>query len=394
MMKSERLWTKDFILVSTINATLTFVFYLLIVIIGVYATATFQASVSQAGLITGIFIIGTLIGRLFTGYFIDSFGHKKTLLAGLILFGLTSCLYFIQVSIELLIITRFLHGMALGAGSTATGTIVAQVIPRARSAEGIGYYSMSSTISTALGPLIGLFMMHHTSFTFIFMLCTSLSIIGLGFSFWLRVPAKTNSAKRPEQRFALSNFIERKSLPIAVVALLCAFCFSAVLSYINAYALELDLVKAASFFFLIYSIAIFMSRPFTGRLLDNRGANMIMFPAILLFAAGLLVLGLTKSPFLLLLSGALIGLGFGNIQSSAQAIAVLSAHPKRIGLATSTFYIFMDIGLGFGPYLLGLLIPFMGYANMYFVLSGIVLCTLLVYELLHGRKDRKRMRML
>ena len=67
MLSKPKLWTKDFIIVSTINFFLTIVFYLLIVIMGVYAVNEFNASISQAGLVTGIFIIGTLIGRLFIG---------------------------------------------------------------------------------------------------------------------------------------------------------------------------------------------------------------------------------------------------------------------------------------------------------------------------------------
>lgn len=61
----ELLWTKDFIIVSGINFLINLVFYLLIVIIGEYAVDQFHASTSEAGLVTGIFIIGSLIGRLF-----------------------------------------------------------------------------------------------------------------------------------------------------------------------------------------------------------------------------------------------------------------------------------------------------------------------------------------
>ena len=59
-----KLWTKDFTIVSAVNFFVTLVFYLLIVIIGVYAVDEFDASTSQAGLVTGIFIVGSLIGRL------------------------------------------------------------------------------------------------------------------------------------------------------------------------------------------------------------------------------------------------------------------------------------------------------------------------------------------
>ena len=90
--------------------------------------------------------------------------------------------------------------------------------------------------------------------------------------------------------FKLSNFIEPKALPIALITLVVAFCYSSVLSFINFYAIEIDLVSTASFFFLVYSIAVLISRPFTGRLMDVKGANYIMYPAFVLFTAGMLLL--------------------------------------------------------------------------------------------------------
>ncbi|RKJ47353.1 MFS transporter, partial [Butyricicoccus sp. 1XD8-22] len=114
-------------------------------------------------LVTGIFIIGTLIGRLVIGSSIDKIGRKKTLFIGLILYVITTSMYFIQVDINFLLITRLLHGITLGVASTATGTIVAQIIPTTRKGEGIGYYSMSATLATAIGPFIGLLMSQHSS---------------------------------------------------------------------------------------------------------------------------------------------------------------------------------------------------------------------------------------
>ena len=62
-----KLWTKDFIVVSSVNFLITLVFYLLLVTIAVYAVDELHATTSQAGLVTGIFIIGTLVGRLIIG---------------------------------------------------------------------------------------------------------------------------------------------------------------------------------------------------------------------------------------------------------------------------------------------------------------------------------------
>lgn len=391
-MSKSKLWTKDFIIVSSINFLLTLVFYLLIVIIGVYAVAEYHATASQAGLVTGIFIVGTLIGRLFIGRSIDLIGRKRTLFIGLILYILSTTLYFIHFGIGFLLITRLLHGITLGIASTATGTIVAQIIPGSRRGEGIGYYSMSATLATAIGPFVGLYMSQHTSTQIIFILCLVLGIISLITAFFVYVPVLEGATKTNETKgFKLSQFIEPKAVPIALITLVVAFCYSSVLSFINFYAIEIDLVSAASFFFLVYSIAVLISRPFTGRLMDVKGANYVMYPAFIFFTAGMLLLGFAHSSLLLLAAGILIGLGFGNMQSCTQAIAIKLTPAHRMGLATSTFFIFLDAGLGFGPYLLGFFIPITGYSTLYMILGVVVLVSSALYFLLHGKKERASM---
>ncbi|MED4688243.1 MFS transporter [Peribacillus frigoritolerans] len=384
-----RLWTKDFVIVSSINFFITLIFYLLMVTLAIYAVNELDASTSEAGLISGIFIIGTLIGRLLIGRFIDSIGRKKTLFIGLIFFTLTTILYFVDLGIGFLLVNRLIHGMAMGMASTATGTIVAQIIPATRKGEGIGYYSMSATLATAIGPFIGLFMAQHTSFQVIFSFCLALGVISLITAFFLYVPALKVTAKVTESKgFKLSNFIEPKALPISIITLLLAFCYSSVLSFISFYAIEIDLVNTASFFFVVYAVAVLISRPFSGPLMDRKGSNFIMYPAFIIFGVGLLLLSMTTNSFTLLAAGFLIGLGFGNMQSSSQAIAVKLTPPHRMGMATSTFFIMLDAGLGFGPYILGFIIPVTGYSTLYVILGVLVILTSVLYHFLHGKKER------
>ncbi|KAB2330463.1 MFS transporter [Cytobacillus depressus] len=384
----DKLWTKDFILVSLVNFFLSLVFYLLIVTIGVYAVDKFSASTTQAGLIAGIYIIGTLLGRLIIGRFIEFLGRKRTLYMGLIFFTMVTLLYFVHYGVTFLLITRFLHGAAMGVASTAAGTIVTQVIPDERKGEGIGYYSMGAALATALGPFIGLYMSQYFNFQMIFILCLALGVISLAVSFSLYVPIMKGPQKTVDlKNFKISNFIELKALPIAVITFLSSFCYSGVLSYINFYAIEIDLVKAASFFFLVYSLAVLVSRPITGRLMDVKGANLVLYPAFFILGVGLLLLSFVEKSITLLAAGILIGLGFGNIQSCTQTIAVKLTPTERMGLATSTFFIFLEGGLGFGPYFLGYVIPITGYGILYAILGIAVLAISILYYFLHGKKE-------
>ncbi|WP_422122470.1 MFS transporter [Planococcus sp. X10-3] len=388
-LNKPKLWTKEFVLISTVNFFLTLVFFLLIVTIAVYAVAEFDATTSEAGLATGIAIIGTMTGRIIIGRLIEKIGRKRTLIIGLILFVLTTLLYFVNLGLPFLMTNRFLHGMTLGMASTAAGTIVAQIIPMTRKGEGIGYFSMSSTLATAIGPFIGLFMSQRTSFEMIFALCVVFGIISLAFALFVKVPAVDYSVKSDKTKgFKISDFLEPRALPIALITFTAALCFSSILSFINFYAIEIDLVETASFFFVVYAIAVLISRPFTGRLMDIRGANFVMYPAFVALAAGLLLLSTATSSLSFLTAAVLIGFGFGNLQSTTQAIAVKLTPPHRMGLATSTFFIFLDAGLGFGPYILGFIIPLTGFSTLYVILGFTALAASILYYVLHGKKER------
>lgn len=388
-MTKPGLWTRDFIIVSALNFLVVLVFYLLIVVVGLYASRELQASASQAGLVAGVFIVGTLAGRVLIGQVIDRFGRKRSLLLGLLLAAATSLLYFIQLGIGFLIINRFLHGIGVGFAATAIATVVAHLIPPSRTGEGIGYFSMSASLATAIGPFIGIFMMQHVAFSTILMLCSVLSgaccLVGL----WLRVPEIARD-KMPRAGLSLARLLEPRVVPLCSIVLLAGVCFSGVLSFLNAYAAERNLTQAASFFFLVYALTLLASRPFVGRLLDRRGANIVMYPAFVLLALGLATLGLAETGAFLLLSALLIGLGFGNLMSSIQAISIRLVEPERMGLATSTFFIFVDSGLGFGPYLLGLIIHYTGYADLYLWLGLMAVFAAGAYYLAHGRKVRAR----
>ncbi|GLB60072.1 hypothetical protein NCCP133_22040 [Cytobacillus sp. NCCP-133] len=56
-------------------------------------------------------------------------------------------------------------------------------------------------------------------------------------------------------------------------------------------------------------------------------------------------------------------------------------------MATSTFFIFLDTGLGFGPYLRGFIIPVTGYSILYSLMALFILLTAGLYYILHGKKE-------
>lgn len=386
-MEKEKLFTKDFITTSVVNFVLTLSMYLLLVVMATYAIETHAASASMAGFVASIFIIGSLCGRLFAGRLITKLGTKKMLIIGTILFLIMTLCYFIPSNLLLLMAIRLIHGIGFGIATTATGTIVSQVMPASRGGEGIGYFSLSTVLSTAIGPLIGIYLMRTQGFESIFVFSFIIGVVSLLLTLFIKPPYIISHVQ--QTGFKWSQYFEVRSLPISLMMFYGALAYSSILSFITAHAAEVNLMSAGSLYFLVYALIILASRPFTGRIMDIRGGNSIIYPGIILFAIGLVLLSQSTSTLMFLLAAAIIGLGYGNFQSATQAIAVKAAPKERMGLANSTYFIFLDLGLGFGPVALGYLIPTFGYRGVYLGLAAYMVVGIFVYFLLHGRKDKQ-----
>ncbi|GHU08154.1 MFS transporter [Betaproteobacteria bacterium] len=384
------IFTRDFIIIAMINLMVMLAYYLLFIVSGPYAHESFNASPSAAGLVAGLMLIGCLAGRFTTGGIIHAVGFKKILLGGIVIYTISMLLYFVAHNLPALMAVRFLSGVGVGCIGTVTATLVAYIIPAHLSGRGISYFSMSTILALALGPFLGIKLMQYLPFWLIFLICSLFGIISFIIAITLKIPhtdmQDSIQSGSASSRFHLQNYIDRDVVPLACVVLLIAICYGCLQAFLSFYAKELDLVHAAGYFFLIYAIAVFVLRPITGKLFDRRGANIIIYPALVLAVCGFIVLGLTRSASWLLLSGILLGAGIGNFQSTAQ-VASLKLVPKtRLGQATSTFFIFLDLGIGIGPYLLGTLIPYLGYSKLFFILAAISAICLPIYYVTHGKK--------
>ena len=193
-----------------------------------------------------------------------------------------------------------------------------------------------------------------------------------------------------KQGFKLHDFIEKKAMPISVIMVFMGIAYAGVISFFNSFAIEIQLQDAASVFFTVYAVFLFVSRPFTGRLLDLKGDNIVIYPALILFALSLLLLSQAHSGLVLLLAGVLLALGFGTVMSCGQAIAVKESPRHRIGLATSTFFICVDGGMGIGPFIAGVIIPSVGFRGMYLTLAVVVFLSIILYYFVHGKKATLR----
>lgn len=378
------IFNRNFTVVAIINLIVMTAYYLLFITSTAYAQQLYAVGLSTAGFTAGIMVIGCLVGRFLTGNLLSLLGCRGILFMGLLLYSVSIAASFLVDSLSMLFIQRLFVGIGVGIIGTATGTIVAYVVPQHYHGLGISLFSMSTALALALGPFLGITISRYLSYTILIQVCLGLGLVCLVVFCGLHGLPQMRHRQRPV--FALNSYIDPRVVRFSLVALITCLSYGCVQAFMTSFAAERGLSGPASIFFLVYALAALGTRPLTGRLFDLHSENIIFYPALLLTALSLLLLSYAHSTELLLLSGLILGMGFGNFQSAGQAVSLSLVSKSRFAQATTTFFIFFDLGLGLGPYLFGFLVPIVGYSGMYQTLAGVVLCALIIYYLLHGRK--------
>lgn len=393
-MEQKSLWNKDFLLDTGINFVVYLIYYLLMVIIAVVAKDELGASLSEAGLASGIFIVGTLLARLQFGKAIELYTRRRTLYGGLLFYLVTTLLYFYIPNLTVMYIIRLLNGLAYGIVSTATNTIISACIPADKRGEGINYYGLSTSLAAAVGPFLGMFLMLITDFRFIIGLCTVLVIACAVGCVFLHVDeiALSEEERAYMKAISVDNYVERRVMTISLIGFLMGFAYSSVLTFLASYAREIHLVQAGTFFFVVYAVVITVTRPLTGIIFDRKGENYVLYPCYLCLAAGLFLLYATGTAWQLLLAGVFVGLGYGTFMSNGQAVCIKLTPPHRVSVALSTYFVALDLGLGVGPYVLGMLHCMLTFPQLYAVAGVIAIVCFFLYYGLYGRRSVKAVR--
>ena len=360
----ERIFTKSFFLIFTALLFTALVMYALMSTVTEYASSM-GSSATIAGLVSGIYIFGGLCSRIYSANALDRKDWKRLALIFLAVHFLACILYFFADNTVFLIIVRFIHGLGFGAASNAIVTIATEILPKKRFGEAFGYFMLGTTIAVGLGPYIGGFFYDIWGADGSFLLAAIFSAIAFVSMYMLdlsNVSLKEDDSKR-ERNNSLEKLFEIKAIPVSLFTALTALGYVSILSFYRLYAVEVDLVDIFSIFFLIYSIVLLASRPVAGRIQDNHGDKFICIFGIVVQAIGLFLIA--------------SALGFGTLNSVCATIVTRNASLNRRSYAISTFYVFCDGTIGFGPALLGCFVSASsGYAPIYYIASFITILAL------------------
>lgn len=384
----DKIWTPVFTAITAINFLHSLGFYLLLVMLTQYSVLAFGVSYGVAGLGMTVYVVSSVLTRMFLGSRIDVWGPKVALIVGFA-FNIAACLIYLpQISFELLLVGRFIHGVGNGLCSGAAAAAAAIVLPSSRKAEGMGYYNVATPLAGGIGPTIAImFINYFDSYFAMFVLLLVVNILGTAFCLLIpmsRVRAQGRHAEN--DRALLSRIVYLKALPLTAIVMLAFFCYSGVVSFLTLFADARDLQFGASLYFIVYAVVGLVTRPWLGRVVDRKGENRVLYATIPVIAFAFVILALSQNDAILLLSALFMGIGVGGTQSVLMGVVTKLAPAGQQGLAQSTFINGMDIGLGIGPVLLGVVVGQCGYVSTFFIIALIALAIEPIYYAIHGRK--------
>ena len=150
-----------------------------------------QASASSVQWVVEAYalFLGALI--LIGGSLGDQFGRKRIFLLGVIVFAIASVFCGISQNIEQLIIARSVQGIGGALLTPGSLAIIRSSFDSAERGKAIGTWSGFSAITSALGPLLGGWLVQNTSWRWIFFINIPLAVIVLIVSV-LHLPESTS----------------------------------------------------------------------------------------------------------------------------------------------------------------------------------------------------------
>jgi len=380
MEKSEKLWSRNFVLIIVINF-LVFMNHIMLLSTFPFYIESLGGSEALAGLAATLFSFVAVLCRPFVGWMLDN-GKRRTILSiglcGMILMPLG---YMAASVIFLAFVFRMVHGAALALSNTSTATIASDVIPRSRFSEGMGMFGMATALATSCAPALGLYLMNSFSYTVLF-LCAAGSIVIAVILFLLLRLKPVGATPHPLNVRALFS---KSAVPASAIALVFMLTFGALENFLAKYAAEKAL-PSGGLFFAIMAVMLLIVRFTLGKYADRKGEGMFVYSCNAAMFAAFLLLSLAPNNVTFILAAILAGYGFGGLEPALQSMAVHSSSPAERGSANSTFLCAYDIGIGLGGGIAGWLITAAGYENMFLVLSAANIISVLMY-VFWGRHD-------
>jgi MFS family permease len=365
---TQKILTRDFVLAFFAQFAFSFVFSLLIPTLPIYLSRVGSTEV-EIGILIGILGFSSLVLRPFVGRALLKIPEKNFMIAGALLFTLTSVAYLLAPPFWPFLIVRILQGIGFAFFSTASYTLVANISPEAHRGQSLSYFYLAFNISAALAPPFGMFLINHFRFTLLFLVCTGLSLCSL---FITNQLGKRQGAPLQGSSIEDGFFLSRKALTPSIIGSFSLFMWGALAAFFPLYAINHGVANPGLFFTTI-AIVLILSRVLGGKILDLYSKERIILPCLFTYIISMIILAFSKTLPMFILVAVIWGIGHAFL-IPALIVYTLDRVDSSPGPAMGTFYAIIDLGWSLGPVIMGIIIYTASYPIMFLclALTGII----------------------
>jgi len=362
---ADRVFTRDFSLAILANLFSFASMYVLLATLPLYVVAI-GGTVSDAGVVLACFTLSAVVVRPVVGRLSDRRAKKAIMLAGAVILAASSLLYAPVHSVPLLMAVRVFHGVGWAAFGTAASALAADLAPLSRRGEAMGYFGVGMNVAMAIGPALGVFLVGWTGYGSLF-----LTAMVLGAAAALTTAGIAEPRRAPGQgalQRGWRSFILPSALFPSAVLFTNALTYASVVALLPLFADEVGLGNPG-LFFTVFSVVVLVLRGPLGRMSDRRGRVAVVAPGLSVTFVALLVLSQAQSTTTMLVVAVLYAVGVGAAQPTLMAMTVDRAGPQERGAAMGTYTTAMDLGIGVGSVVWGVVAQSLGFATMYVAAS-------------------------
>jgi EmrB/QacA subfamily drug resistance transporter len=415
--------------------------------------AFFGVDVRLVSWIFAIYILFFMIGTPLMAKLSDMYGRRSIYVFDVFIFAVGSAITVTAISFEMLLIGRAIQGFGAGGIFPVASAFIGDTFPPEKRGGALGIIGSVWGLSGILGPILGGLLLGY-GWEWLFIINIPIAAIVIAASFYILPNTKkmkndsfdwygtavlallVGSLAFGVNQINTSNFMGSLFSLYVWPFLVLAVCLVPVLYKVESNALEpvvqIDLYKSlevkiatsiaigtglcqtaivfmpafavvalnlttsyASLIVIPLVLALGVSAPVTGRLLDKYGTKRVMCVGTTFLVIGLFMLSfLATSFYLFILSGIVIGMGLGTVLGSPLRYIMLSESPPQKRAAGQALINFnSSTGLLVGGALIGAIIAsqgdlVVGYESAYIFIGLIALAMVLLSLGLKGRAEQ------
>lgn len=342
------------------------------------------------GLIIALFTLTAGISRPFSGRLTDKIGRVPIMAVGSIVCFICGFLYPILTSVSGFLLLRLIHGFSTGFKPTATAAYIADIIPKERWGEALGFHGLCFSIGQAIGPALGSYIVMYFSMDMMFYVSSGFALLSIVILMNMKETLKEKVPFSPGLlKLKKNDIIDLKVLPAAIMVLLSYLSYGALLTLVPNWTEHIG-IHNKGYFFIVFTISSVVVRLVSGKLSDQYGRIKVINVGLIGLAIAMIMMGYATNFWLFTISGAVFGLSMGILSPALNAWTIDLSDPAHRGKAMATMYIALEIGIGFGALGAGWLYKdLIENIPMVFILTGVIALIGLCYMLIRV-KDGKR----